>query len=75
MAYLTKFIDDEGNEVDLPKRPRNQYDPNGIARIQPKESRAYAFAAYQVWFASGMAEPWDGVYTDHEGLQTLNYRD
>jgi len=73
MAQLNPYIADNGNVVPIPNRPIDQYDPTFIARITPRESRGYAFAAYQIWFTSGMAAPWDGIYTDHEGPQNLNY--
>ena len=65
----------DGTEVPVPKRPKTRHCPTGIARIEPRASRGPAHDAYKVWFASGMAAPWDGRFTDHEGPQVLNYRD
>lgn len=75
MAQLNGYYDSEGNFVDIVPRPVDKYSPNGIARITPKESRPYAKLAYKAWVDGGMASPWDGVYTDHEGPQDLNYFD
>ena len=77
MAQLNEFEIDpsERNQtpdtVPLPFAPSDQYMANAIARITPKESRSYAKLAYKAWKDSGMAAPWDGTYTDHEGPQTL----
>ena len=73
MAQLNGYINSTSDTVPIVPRPVTQYSPNGISRITPKESRPYAKAAYAAWVAGGMALPWDGVYTDHEGPQDLTY--
>lgn len=75
MAQLNDYISDAGDNLGVPDKPVDKYDPNGIARISPKESRGYAKLAYKAWVESGMATPWDGTYTDHEGPQDLTYND
>ena len=74
-AQLNGYIDSEGNLVPVVPRPVNRHSPNGISRITPKASRHYAKLAYKAWVEGGMAVPWNGVYTDNEGPQDLNYFD
>lgn len=75
MAQLNGYINSEGDFVDVVPRPVDRHSPNGISRITPKESRSYAKLAYKAWVEGGMAIPWDGTYTDHEGPQDLQYFD
>lgn len=75
MAQLNGYVNSEGDLVPIVPRPVDKYSPNGISRITPKESRPYAKLAYKAWVEGGMATPWDGVYTDHEGPQNLTYSD
>lgn len=81
MAQLNEFeIDPSARNltpttVPLPNRPIDRRVANAIARITPKESRGYAKLAYKAWVEGGMALPWDGTYTDHEGPQNLTYLD
>lgn len=49
MAQLNGYTNSEGVFVDVPFRPTDQYDPNGIARITPEASRHYAKEAYKIW--------------------------
>jgi len=56
MAQLNGYTNSEGDSVDVPLRPTNPYDPNGIARITPEASRPFAKAAYKVW-----ADAYDGT--------------
>ena len=74
MAQLNGYTDSEGNFVDVPLRPVDKYSPNGVSRITPVASRDYAKLAYKAWVDSGSPTPWDGIYTDNDGPQNLNYR-
>lgn len=56
MAQLNGYTNSEGDFVDVPLRPTDPYDPNGIARITPGASRPFAKAAYKVW-----ADAYDGT--------------
>jgi len=75
MAQLNGYTNSDGVFVDKVPRPVDRYSPNGIARITPPLSRGYAKLAYKAWVEGGMASPWDGTYTDHEGAQDLQYFD
>jgi len=73
MAQLNGYTNSEGDSVDVPLRPTNPYDPNGIARITPEASRPFAKAAYKVW-----ADAYDGTSEEtlfgniftHDGVGT-----
>jgi len=75
MAQLNGYTNSDGDFVPIVPRPVDKYSSNGISRITPKLSRSYAKLAYKAWTEGGMASPWDGVYTDHEGAQNLTYFD
>jgi hypothetical protein len=72
MATLNTYINTLGETVPVPNKPVTKYDPNAIARITPKASRAAAKLDYAAWVAGGMASPYDGTYIDIDGSTAVD---
>lgn len=73
MAQLNDYIAENGTNLGVPTRPINNRDPNGIARITPKNERGTVKLAYATWLANYKANGFT-IPFDYTGLNYLDER-